>query len=430
MQDALDLLLDGNESEIGELDSDDDDDDDDDDIGDFECHDAGFFDEEVDEHDKVGRGDEEHDNNDVDDDDNDAGRSKDSLPCSMNQPPSSPLKKHTFRWRTRDIPSVTKAFVPHHENITHLGTPFEYFKLFWRDELNELIAEQTNLYSMHKTGDSIKTDKDEIQKYVGIHLRMGVVQLPSYRMYWSQNMRCPQIADVMPLKRFDKLKRFIHFVDNSKYEESNSDKLFKIRPVIEKVRAQCLRVLPEEMHSIDEQIIPAKTTYSGIRQYNPKKPKKWGFKNLVRAGASGMMYDFYIYTGKGEQVETAPEFEHLQKSAQVVARLCQHLPVNASHKLFFDNWFTTLDLLIYLKKRGILSCGTVRANRLQRCPLLSNKELQKKGRGSLDYKSDLNSGVIVAKWMDNSSVHVASNFVGVEPVGKVKRWSGVDKCKK
>ena len=27
-------------------------------------------------------------------------------------------------------------------------------------------------------------------------------------------------------------------------------------------------------------------------------------------------------------------------------------------------------------------------------------------------------------------MHVASNFVGVEPVGKVKRWSGVDKCKK
>ena len=144
-----------------------------------------------------------------------------------------------------------------------------------------MIAEETNRYSVHKTGDSIKTDKGEIQKYVGIHLRMGVVQLPSYRMYWSQNIRCPQIADVMPLKRFDKLKRFIHFVDNSKYEESNHDKLFKIRPVIERVREQCLRVLPEEMHSIDEQIIPAKTTYSGIRQYNRKKPKKWGFKNLV-----------------------------------------------------------------------------------------------------------------------------------------------------
>ena len=190
MQDALDLLLDGNESEIGELDSDDDDDD----IGDFECHDAEFFDEEVDEHEKAGRGDEEHDNDDVDDDDNDAGRSKESLPCSMNQPLSSPLKKHTFRWRPRDIPSVTKAFVPHHENITHLGTPFEYFKLFWRDELNELIAEQTNLHSVHKTGDSIKADKDEIQKYVGIHLRIMDVLVTKYEM--PPNCRCNAFKEV------------------------------------------------------------------------------------------------------------------------------------------------------------------------------------------------------------------------------------------
>ena len=31
-------------------------------------------------------------------------------------------------------------------------------------------------------------------------------------------------------------------------------------------------------HSIDEQIIPAKTKYSRVRQYNSKKPTKWGFK--------------------------------------------------------------------------------------------------------------------------------------------------------
>ena len=55
-----DVADDVEESEIGELDSDDD-------KGDFECHDAEFFDEEVDEHDQIGRGDEEHDNDDVDD---------------------------------------------------------------------------------------------------------------------------------------------------------------------------------------------------------------------------------------------------------------------------------------------------------------------------------------------------------------------------
>ena len=94
-------------------------------------------------------------------------------------------------------------------------------------------------------------------------------------------------------------------------------------------------------------------TYSGIRQCNPKKPKKWGFKNLVWAGTSGMMYDFYIYTGRDEQMQADPDIMHLKKSAQVVARLCENLPVNVNHKVYFDNWFTSLDLLLYLKQRGI-----------------------------------------------------------------------------
>ncbi len=54
-------------------------------------------------------------------------------------------------------------------------------------------------------------------------------------------------------------------------------------------------IAPEEVHSIDEQIVPVKTKYSGIRQYNLKKPINLGFKSLVFAGTSGIMYDFYIY---------------------------------------------------------------------------------------------------------------------------------------
>ena len=62
------------------------------------------------------------------------------------------------------------------------------------------------------------------------------------------------------------------------------------------MRANCNKIKSEANHSIDEQIIPAKTKKSGgVRQYNPKKPHKWGFKNLVRAG---IIYDFFLYSGK------------------------------------------------------------------------------------------------------------------------------------
>ena len=85
-----------------------------------------------------------------------------------------------------------------------------------------------------------------------------------------------------------------------------------------------------------------------------KKKRKWGFKNLVRAGASGFMYDFYLYSGK-EGNEVTP-YSYLQKSAQVVAKLCVELPRHVGHKVFFDNWFTALDLMLISEKRRTTGC--------------------------------------------------------------------------
>ena len=117
-----------------------------------------------------------------------------------------------------------------------------------------------------------------------------------------------------------------------------------------------------KFHAVDEQIIPSKNKYSKVRHCNPKKPRKWGFKNLVRAEQGLVfMYDFYLYEGK-QSNEVRPN-SHLQKSAQVVAKLCIELPRHVGHKVFFYNWFTTLDLMIYLKKEGLLAVGTIRSNR-------------------------------------------------------------------
>ena len=215
-----------------------------------------------------------------------------------------------------------------------LKTPLEYFKFFWSDELIDLVVEQTNLYSTHKTGYSVNTNHDEIEQFLGMNIMMGIIQLLSYAMYWSQKMRYPPIADKMSLKRYEKLRRFLHFVDNSNFDQQTSGKLFKIQPILESVRQQCLKVPPEESHSVDEQIIPAKTRYSGIRKYNPKKPVKWGFKYHVRAGASGFMYGFYAYAGKEASMDTPEQCKHLQKSSQVVARLCTHLPKEKNQTFF------------------------------------------------------------------------------------------------
>ena len=95
------------------------------------------------------------------------------------------------------------------------------------------------------------------------------------------------------------------------------------------------------------------------------------FRNLVRAGASGFMYTFYLYGGKESQEQTT--YSHLQKNAQAVAKLYVDLLRNVGHNVFFDNWFTTLDLMLCFKKEGILVVGTTRGNWIQGCSLVGKR---------------------------------------------------------
>ena len=144
------------------------------------------------------------------------------------------------------------------------------------------------------------------------------------------------------------------------------------------------------------------------------------------------MYDFFIYEGKPTaNNETGnTDLEYLQKSVQVVAKLCQNLPNRQNHKLFSDNWFSTLELMIYLKNKRILAVGTIRLKRLGGCCVFSNKDLQKTGRGSSDYRTDNNSGIIVVKWADNNVVQLVSNFAGIEPMTSIERWCKKEKKRK
>ena len=338
---------------------------------------------------------------------------------------ANPSKKHKFTWRKKDTLVKSHNFVqPFTEPPFPEMTPYQYFRKIFPNEIITDVVEQTNLYSYQKKQKNIMTTKEEIRSLIGVMMKMDIVSLPSYKCYWLQQLRYSPVA-VMSRNRFQLLLENLHFVNNDEIDKN--DKLAKIRPIVDIVRNQCIEVEPEEDHRVDEHIIPSKTKFSSIRQYNPKRPKKWGFKNLVRAGSSGIMYDFFIYEGKPttNNGNDNTDYDHLQKSAQVVAKLCQNLPSHKNHNLFFDNWFSTLELMLYLKNKGILAVGTIRLNRLGGCSVSSNKDLKKTGRGSSDYRTDNNSGIIVVKWVDNNVVQLISNFVGIEPMTSIERW-----CKK
>ena len=93
---------------------------------------------------------------------------------------------HVYRWRRKDIPLTNAQFQNVRLDITNEMTPLGYFKLFWPDDLTDLVVEQTNLYSTQMTGRSINTNKDEMEQFLGMHMKMGIVYMPSYILYIGQ----------------------------------------------------------------------------------------------------------------------------------------------------------------------------------------------------------------------------------------------------
>ena len=118
--------------------------------------------------------------------------------------------------------------------------------------MSNQLVDQTNLYSVQKTGFSIQTNKEKIEQLIGIQMRIGTVRMPRYQSFWAANF-ANSLIDT---------------------PENKGNRLYKVQPILEALRANCQNIEQEEYQSIDEQIVPAKTKYSGIRQYNPKKPHK------------------------------------------------------------------------------------------------------------------------------------------------------------
>ena len=100
----------------------------------------------------------------------------------------------------------------------------------------------------------------------------------------------------------------------------------------------------------------------------------------------------------------------------VVLKVSSTLLSGHNFKVFADNYFTTLPLLDDLKQSHFWYAGTIRIKRLSNCPLLCEKDMVKKGRGSYYYRTDTTSNSIAVCWFDNKAVTLVSSFAGIEPI--------------
>lgn len=292
-------------------------------------------------------------------------------------------EKSKPKWTKMDF-NINPSYLPHFDLPTaddepEVGRPIHYFQTYFSSDLLDHIVEQSNLYSVQKDPNKpLQITRSELEIFISTIVYMSIFGLPRHRMYWMSACRVSKVADVLSRNRWEEIKKNLHLNDNTHLPQNRNDpdrdKLFKIRPIITHLKQKFIAHTKPQMLCIDEQIVPYKGM-SALKQYNPKKPNKWGYKIFVLCDNNGITHDFEIYTGK---ILPVPGKEDIGASGNIVLHLASSIPKHKNHLLFFDNWFTSLNLMTSLYKDGIASLGTVRKDRIK-IDFKSDKQMKKEG---------------------------------------------------
>ena len=268
------------------------------------------------------------------------------------------------------------------------------------------IVMETNRYAQSCLKDKYDTWEcvtiEELYAYFGFLVLMGMVNLPSIKDYWRNDI----VFNYRPLSsrisrtRFLDIHRFLHFVDNDSlpaYGNPSYSKIQKVKPVLTYISTKLYEAfVPGRDLSVDEAMVKYKGR-SSIKQYMPAKPVKRGFKIWMLAdAATGYVLKFSVYEGKtNNTVEKG-------LGANVVLNMTENLH-HRYHHVFFDNFFMGIDLMLNLMRLGTYACGTMRQDRkgYPQC----FKPFTKKGlpnRG--DHKMVRNGNLCLCLWQDTKPI--------------------------
>ncbi|RVE50299.1 hypothetical protein evm_005134, partial [Chilo suppressalis] len=304
---------------------------------------------------------------------------------------------------------------------TYIGSDniYEYFQEYIDDDILELIVQKSNQSAVERTGRSLGLTKEECEFFIGISMIMSCVNYPHIRMYWNERWALPLITEAMTRDRFFLLRNSLKLVyDNDIATEMRAiDKLWKVRPLLDKIIKGCRKQKRSLKISIDEMIIPF-TGACHIKQYCPGKPNPTGTKVFVLANPNGLVCDLLVYQGKNTMTENIHSL-----GEGVVLKLTETL--TPGHVIFFDRYFTTFKLAETLNSMGFKCAGTIMRNRIPayiKEMLETDRTLSRKGRGSYDVLVGPDSILALTKWYDNKPVTFLSTIYAADNPDYCRRY--------
>ena len=77
------------------------------------------------------------------------------------------------------------------------------------------IVDESNKYALQvDITKPLNLTQSELEQFIGILFLMSTVKMPNTRDYWDQHLQYQNIFNVISVRRFEKIKRFLHCNDN------------------------------------------------------------------------------------------------------------------------------------------------------------------------------------------------------------------------
>ncbi|KAJ8968122.1 hypothetical protein NQ317_002985 [Molorchus minor] len=209
------------------------------------------------------------------------------------------IEESTRKWKKRrvitSIPEYNNNETPVEEHFINCITYTDFFLKVLSPSIIKDIVYQSNLYATQR-GKTMNFKENEFLTFLGINFFMGYHKLPSYKNYWScsDDLGVAVVKRVMTRSRFEQFLQYLHINDNSIIPANNKDKIFKIRPFVKALNEQFdLLNNGTRALSVDESMIIFKGR-SCLKQYNPQKPIKRGYKLWCIADQKGYVKKFEV----------------------------------------------------------------------------------------------------------------------------------------
>lgn len=335
---------------------------------------------------------------------------------------------HIYKWVTGE--KINNAILQNELLLNNIqktkicgSSPVELFELFFSDNMKSYISEATN-------ENGYDLSRMELETFLGIIILSSFNSRKSQRDYWSSDvlLSCDIVQQAMSRSTFEEIKSHLKY---SKAKDNNSgDKAWRVRVLLNEFRKNIQEFgYISTALSIDEMMAKSYARTS-LKQFIRGKPIRFGLKFWGLCTSDGFLLDLDLYCGKYSSVNI---LNKCALGSRVVMNLLDPFFKKTSgleipqYHLYFDNYFTSFDLILHLQKLGLRSTGTIRENRV---PKEVRQIIDKNApRGTCIAQHDQNSGINYISIKDSKQVSIASTAAGVTPQSPSKRYNAEERAK-